>query len=56
MSAEKQVLLYTASTPNGFCASILLEEIKSAYPDFDYEYVSSVKVGDLTDLSQSQQN
>lgn len=29
--------LYTAGTPNGFKASVFLEELKAAYPDFEYE-------------------
>lgn len=37
-SIGKQILLYAAPTPNGVCASVFLEEIKSAYPGFDYEY------------------
>ena len=58
MTTEKQIVLYTASTPNGVCASIYSEELKSAYPDFDYEYVSCIQ-GDrqyLTNLPQSPQN
>lgn len=29
--------LYTAGTPNGHKVSVFLEELKAAYPDFEYE-------------------
>lgn len=31
-------LLYTVGTPNGHKPSILLEELKAAYPDFKYDF------------------
>lgn len=39
MSSElKPIKLYTAGTPNGYKASIFLEELKAAYPGFTYEF------------------
>ncbi|PFH45580.1 hypothetical protein AMATHDRAFT_8957 [Amanita thiersii Skay4041] len=37
-NTTKPILLYTASTPNGHAASVLLEEMKLVYPDFDYDW------------------
>lgn len=37
--SQKPILLYTWRTPNGHAASVYLEELKAAYPGFDYEYV-----------------
>ncbi|KAG8956032.1 glutathione S- transferase, nitrogen catabolite repression regulator [Tulasnella sp. 424] len=37
-SELKPIKLYTAGTPNGFKASIFLEELKAAYPGFTYEF------------------
>lgn len=34
---KKPIKLYTKGTPNGVCVSILLEELKAVYKDFDYE-------------------
>jgi len=39
MSSTKPITLYTAGTPNGFQASILLEELKAINPALDYECV-----------------
>jgi len=39
MSSTKPITLYTAGTPNGFQASVLLEELKAINPGFDYECV-----------------
>jgi len=36
--AKKGIELLTMATPNGHKASILLEELKDAYPGFDYTY------------------
>ncbi|SAM63775.1 probable theta class glutathione s-transferase [Ustilago bromivora] len=36
----KPVILYTAGTPNGQKCSNFTEELRSAYPDFQVEYVS----------------
>ncbi|KAF8639854.1 hypothetical protein AX17_001109 [Amanita inopinata Kibby_2008] len=41
--AKKSFTLYTAPTPNGFCPSILLEEMKAVYPDLSYE-VSKIEM------------
>lgn len=38
-TSTKPITLYTAGTPNGHQVSILLEELKAAYPTVDYEYV-----------------
>jgi len=38
MSSHAPLHLYTAGTPNGKKPSILLEELKAAYPGFDYSY------------------
>jgi len=38
MSQQAPLLLYTATTPNGFKPSILLEELKAAYPGFSYDF------------------
>lgn len=35
---SKPLVLYTWRTPNGFKPSILLEELKAAYPGFDYDW------------------
>ena len=32
------ITLYTMPTPNGHKVSILLEELKAAYPGFDYDW------------------
>jgi glutathione S-transferase len=37
MAATPNIMLYTAATPNGRKASVLLEELKSAY-GLSYEY------------------
>ncbi|KAI0036104.1 glutathione S-transferase-like protein [Vararia minispora EC-137] len=39
MASEKSLVLYTGSTPNGYKASIVLEELKAVYggPDYDYQ-------------------
>ena len=39
-TTTKPITLYTAGTPNGHQVSILLEELKAAYPAVDYEYVN----------------
>ncbi|SRR6266550_2207029 len=36
-ASKKGLYLYTASTPNGHAASVLLEEMKDVYPNIDYE-------------------
>lgn len=36
-ASKKGLYLYTAATPNGFAASVLLEELKDVYPNVDYE-------------------
>jgi len=38
MAQQAPLLLYTATTPNGFKPSILLEELKAAYPGFTYDF------------------
>ena len=38
-SASKPIHLYTLPTPNGVAVSVYLDELKKAYPGFDYEYV-----------------
>jgi len=35
--SQKPIVLHTYTTPNGYAASIHLEELKAAYPGFDYE-------------------
>jgi len=37
---RKPIKLYTVGTPNGVVASILLEELKAVYKDFDYEAIA----------------
>lgn len=39
------LLLYTGKTPNGYKASILLEELKLAYggPDYELVFVSNAR-------------
>ncbi|KAF8634263.1 hypothetical protein AX17_004220 [Amanita inopinata Kibby_2008] len=37
-ASTKPFYLYTASTPNGHCVSILLEEMKVLYPEVDYDW------------------
>ena len=39
--SQKPLILYTARTPNGFKATVFLEELKLAYPEqkLDYESV-----------------
>ncbi|KAH7103436.1 glutathione S-transferase [Auriculariales sp. MPI-PUGE-AT-0066] len=37
-SSTRDLFLWTAGTPNGHKPSIFLEELKSAYPGFDYDY------------------
>jgi hypothetical protein len=44
MSSEKPLVLYTARTPNGFKATILLEELKEVYGSFDYEFVLPINI------------
>jgi glutathione S-transferase len=34
---SKPLVLYTAATPNGHKVSIMLEELKAAYGNIDYE-------------------
>ncbi|KAF8897472.1 glutathione S-transferase [Infundibulicybe gibba] len=34
---KKQFKLYSTPTPNGYTASVFLEELKAAYPPFDYD-------------------
>ncbi|KAF5387847.1 hypothetical protein D9615_000353 [Tricholomella constricta] len=36
-TSTKPFVLYTAPTPNGFQASVLLEELKTVYPGIDYD-------------------
>jgi len=46
--AKKDLILYTQGTPNGFCASIYLEELKHAYGGPDYEVVPmSIRDADI---------
>ncbi|KAF9452488.1 glutathione S-transferase [Macrolepiota fuliginosa MF-IS2] len=35
--SQKPILLYTWRTPNGQASSVYLEELKAAYPGFDYD-------------------
>ncbi|KAF8625312.1 hypothetical protein AX15_005442 [Amanita polypyramis BW_CC] len=37
-SSSKPFFLYTASTPNGHCVTILLEELKELYSTAEYDY------------------
>lgn len=43
----KPLVLYTAPTPNGHKVSIMLEELKAAYGNLDYEYVFFHRPGSL---------
>lgn len=36
-SSNKPFILYTAATPNGFQASVFLEELKAIYPSIEYD-------------------
>ncbi|KAG8739296.1 glutathione S- transferase, nitrogen catabolite repression regulator [Ceratobasidium sp. 428] len=48
MSSSSTPLLYTATTPNGYKPSILLEELKDAYDGFNYDFQNiSFKVSDV---------
>lgn len=47
MSAHKSIVLYTFATPNGVAASTLLEELKAAYPGFNYESVPAFVRDDI---------
>ncbi|KAI0035324.1 glutathione S-transferase-like protein [Vararia minispora EC-137] len=40
MSSNMPLKLYTARTPSGFKVTIMLEELKAAYPEVDYEAIS----------------
>ncbi|KZV84921.1 glutathione S-transferase [Exidia glandulosa HHB12029] len=51
-SATKPVILYTARTPNGWKPSILLEELKAAYPgQFDYDW-QKIDIGAANEQKQ----
>lgn len=51
-TATKPVLLYTWRAPNGYKPSILLEELKAAYPGaFDYD-VRPVDIGTANEQKQ----
>lgn len=50
-ASTKPVLLYTAPTPNGHKPSVFLEELKAAYPGFDYDW-QKVDIGAANEQKQ----